>query len=251
MNTGVQDSFNLGWKLALVAKGLAPEGLLETYEEERLPVVAEMLDVTKVIFKKTVSNSTDEGAWNRTGKVNQLGVNYRWSSIVVDEESEKLGFDKGAGSAYSVEEGEPIRAGDRAHDAPGLVVIKGTEEDSGTTRLFKLFRPTRHTVLIFSGKVDSYEVLAALSSQPDVIYPIVVVKGGEDGAAVAASISSSYLGAFTVVEDREGYAYAAYDGPEGLSGIFAIRPDGVVGARVGDVKGVRKYFKGVFGGIVA
>ncbi|MEU0245636.1 FAD-dependent monooxygenase [Streptomyces sp. NPDC006235] len=38
MNTGIQDALNLGWKLALVCRGAAPEGLLETYEAERAPV---------------------------------------------------------------------------------------------------------------------------------------------------------------------------------------------------------------------
>ncbi|KAJ3832462.1 monooxygenase [Lentinula raphanica] len=37
MNTGVQDSFNLAWKLALVHKGLAPQSILETYSSERTP----------------------------------------------------------------------------------------------------------------------------------------------------------------------------------------------------------------------
>lgn len=38
MNTGIQDAFNLGWKLAHVCRGAAPEELLETYEAERAPV---------------------------------------------------------------------------------------------------------------------------------------------------------------------------------------------------------------------
>jgi 2-polyprenyl-6-methoxyphenol hydroxylase-like FAD-dependent oxidoreductase len=38
MNTGIQDALNLGWKLALVCRGAAPEELLETYETERAPV---------------------------------------------------------------------------------------------------------------------------------------------------------------------------------------------------------------------
>jgi len=250
MNTGVQDSFNLGWKLALVAKGLAPESILETYEEERLPVVAEMLNITKAIFNETLSNSTDESAWNRTGKIDQLGVNYRWSSIVVDEETVKLGLDRKAGSAYSVESG-PIRAGDRANDAPGLVVIKGTEDDLGKTRLFEFFKPMQHTVLVFAEKVDAREVLAALPPQPELVHSIVIAKGGEDASALSASMSSNYLGHLSIVEDHEGHAYTGYNGPEGLSGIFVIRPDGVVGARVGDVKGVRAYFKGVFGETIA
>ena len=38
MNTGIQDALNLGWKLALVCRGAAPEDLLETYGTERAPV---------------------------------------------------------------------------------------------------------------------------------------------------------------------------------------------------------------------
>jgi 2-polyprenyl-6-methoxyphenol hydroxylase-like FAD-dependent oxidoreductase len=40
MNVGIQDAMNLGWKLASVVHGSAPEGLLETYERERWPVGA-------------------------------------------------------------------------------------------------------------------------------------------------------------------------------------------------------------------
>ena len=48
MNTGIQDSFNLAWKLALVQRGLASPSLLRTYTEERLPVSAELLNQTTV-----------------------------------------------------------------------------------------------------------------------------------------------------------------------------------------------------------
>jgi 2-polyprenyl-6-methoxyphenol hydroxylase-like FAD-dependent oxidoreductase len=46
MNTGIQDAWNLGWKLALVAKGTADEALLETYETERRPIGRFVLRVT-------------------------------------------------------------------------------------------------------------------------------------------------------------------------------------------------------------
>jgi 2-polyprenyl-6-methoxyphenol hydroxylase-like FAD-dependent oxidoreductase len=47
LNLGVQDAFNLGWKLAAVINGWAPEGLLDTYEVERRPVAAAVLDNTR------------------------------------------------------------------------------------------------------------------------------------------------------------------------------------------------------------
>lgn len=43
LNLGVQDAVNLGWKLALVAKGLAPDALLDSYHAERHPVGARVL----------------------------------------------------------------------------------------------------------------------------------------------------------------------------------------------------------------
>ncbi|PXX00380.1 FAD-dependent monooxygenase [Mycolicibacterium moriokaense] len=47
MNTGIQDAFNLGWKLALVYQGVLDKGLLDTYHAERHPVVAELVRSTR------------------------------------------------------------------------------------------------------------------------------------------------------------------------------------------------------------
>ncbi|SMD19234.1 rifampin monooxygenase [Lentzea albidocapillata] len=47
LNLGVQDAFNLGWKLAAAVHGWAPEGLLDTYEAERHPVAEEVLNNTR------------------------------------------------------------------------------------------------------------------------------------------------------------------------------------------------------------
>ena len=47
LNLGVQDAFNLGWKLAAEVAGWAPEGLLDTYHSERHPVAAAVLDNTR------------------------------------------------------------------------------------------------------------------------------------------------------------------------------------------------------------
>ncbi|MFC4610394.1 rifampin monooxygenase [Streptomyces maoxianensis] len=47
LNLGVQDAFNLGWKLAAVVIGWAPEGLLDSYHAERHPVGACVLDNTR------------------------------------------------------------------------------------------------------------------------------------------------------------------------------------------------------------
>ena len=47
LNLGLQDAFNLGWKLAAEVRGWAPEGLLDSYETERHPVAADVLTTTR------------------------------------------------------------------------------------------------------------------------------------------------------------------------------------------------------------
>jgi 2-polyprenyl-6-methoxyphenol hydroxylase-like FAD-dependent oxidoreductase len=50
MNTGIGDAYNLGWKLALVAMGLAGEALLDSYEAERMPFARSILNGTDRAF---------------------------------------------------------------------------------------------------------------------------------------------------------------------------------------------------------
>lgn len=47
LNLGVQDAFNLGWKLAATVAGWAPQGLLDTYSSERRPVADGVLTITR------------------------------------------------------------------------------------------------------------------------------------------------------------------------------------------------------------
>lgn len=58
LNLGIQDAFNLGWKLAAEVNGWAPEGLLDSYHTERRPVAADVLDNTRA---QTVLMSTEPG----------------------------------------------------------------------------------------------------------------------------------------------------------------------------------------------
>ena len=53
LNLGIQDAFNLGWKLAAGVNGWAPEGLLDSYHTERHPVAADVLDNTRAQVELT------------------------------------------------------------------------------------------------------------------------------------------------------------------------------------------------------
>jgi 2-polyprenyl-6-methoxyphenol hydroxylase-like FAD-dependent oxidoreductase len=72
LNTGIQDAYNLGWKLASVLRG-GPESLLDTYEEERLPVAAAVLGLSSQLYKNR--------SLKRGEATNQLALHYRASSL--------------------------------------------------------------------------------------------------------------------------------------------------------------------------
>jgi 2-polyprenyl-6-methoxyphenol hydroxylase-like FAD-dependent oxidoreductase len=57
MNTGLQDAYNLAWKLALVIEGRADDALLDTYESERQRVAQRLLETTDRAFNLLVSTS--------------------------------------------------------------------------------------------------------------------------------------------------------------------------------------------------
>ncbi|RZS43251.1 2-polyprenyl-6-methoxyphenol hydroxylase-like FAD-dependent oxidoreductase [Herbihabitans rhizosphaerae] len=58
LNLGVQDAFNLGWKLAAQICGWAPETLLDTYQTERHPVAEDVLNNTRA---QVALGSTEPG----------------------------------------------------------------------------------------------------------------------------------------------------------------------------------------------
>ncbi len=72
LNTGIQDAYNLGWKLACVVRG-GPDSLLDTYEAERLPIAATVLGLSRRLHQ---TRSIKRGE-----TTNQLGLHYRTSSL--------------------------------------------------------------------------------------------------------------------------------------------------------------------------
>ncbi|WP_328438880.1 FAD-dependent oxidoreductase [Streptomyces sp. NBC_00444] len=111
LNTSVQDAYNLGWKLGAVLRGGAAEALLDTYEEERRAVAADMLGL---------STSVHRGEVRRGAATQQLGLGYR-DSTLTRETRDAPG---------------PVRAGDRAPD--------GTLDG---VRLFDAFRGPHWTLV--------------------------------------------------------------------------------------------------------
>ena len=124
MNTGIQDAYNLGWKLAAVAKGASPT-LLDSYEAERRPVAASVLALSNARLAQTIERN--DVPIRRDASTIELGVNYRGSALARDDRDETAA----------------LRAGDRAPDATGLATVEGDH------RLFDLTRGGHFTLLSF------------------------------------------------------------------------------------------------------
>ncbi|MFE0172648.1 FAD-dependent monooxygenase [Streptomyces sp. NPDC059002] len=115
LNTSVQDAYNLGWKLGAVLRHGAPDTLLDTYEEERLPNAARMLGLSTRIHR---------GEARRGAATRQLDIGYRDASLTAET---RTGLPD-----------EALRAGDRAPDGPC---------GGAGGRLFDAFRGPHWTLL--------------------------------------------------------------------------------------------------------
>ncbi|GGH17321.1 FAD-dependent monooxygenase [Mucilaginibacter phyllosphaerae] len=101
MNTGLQDAYNLAWKLAAVVKGQIKQSILSSYADERMPVAKELLNTTDRIFNIITSRGWFSGLLKRYvipnvlkllwknhqlreyffRRVSQTGISYRDSKI--------------------------------------------------------------------------------------------------------------------------------------------------------------------------
>jgi len=159
MNTGLQDAYNLAWKLALVASDVARETLLDSYEIERIPVAQRLLRTTDQAFSFIVSDRWMAGllrtrifprlfalAMRRDRirtlafrTISQIGIRYASSPL-----SETLA---------GLPDGAP-RAGDRF---PWLRLKLAA--DSPTEDLFSKLDDTRFNLILF-GESSSYDHLS-------------------------------------------------------------------------------------------
>lgn len=161
MNTGIQDAYNLGWKLAAALSG--DDTLLDSYEAERRTVAAEVLGLSSALLDKLVDGAND--AMERGPETQQLDISYR---------------DPAAR--------EQLAVGDRAPDAP----VK--DERGRAVRLFDLFRGPHATVLSFGTPTEAGpHAYAVVRPGAQVTGPHVVDVDGHAHAAYAASEGTRVL----------------------------------------------------------
>ena len=157
MNTGIQDAYNLGWKLALATAGRAGPGLLDTYEEERLPVAAWTLGVSTELYARVLEAVKEPGVGVEAAAPPPMGTGYRWSSL-----------------AAPATTGDPavLRPGDRAPDAPCL------DASGNPVRLFQVYADPRFTLLGFGTEVA--DAVGKLGAEHEGLLQVFTVDDGGD-----------------------------------------------------------------------
>lgn len=128
MNTGIQDAYNLAWKMALVLRGKADETLLDTYNEERLENAINLLQTTDRLFQFAAgtdwfleflrTNVMPPLAKYILGfdwvkkflfpRISQIGINYRHSSLSRHAGDENFNVKAGDRMPYFTIDGKSI-----------------------------------------------------------------------------------------------------------------------------------------------
>jgi 2-polyprenyl-6-methoxyphenol hydroxylase-like FAD-dependent oxidoreductase len=225
MNTGIQDAWNLGWKLALVTRGVAEEALLDTYDAERRPIGGFVIRFSDRAFSVATSTNPLVRAF-RTRLVPRLlplvlrldrGVAYGFRTV------SQLGI--GYRRSPAVEEGRPTlhrgpKAGDRLPDA--RITRDGQECWLGEA----LAAPCFHLLLCGSPGDWHASQLTALHHRY------------RDTLAVRHLTREATPG---TLQDLDGRVFARLGVDSAAQ--YLIRPDGHIGYRCagGDLAGLQRY----------
>ena len=227
MNTGMQDAFNLSWKLALVQKGQGQtEALLGSYSIERSKIGDQVLrGAAAVTTVATLRNPVAQFLRDHIAPVVasfgfvqdriknamcELSINYRHGPL-----SEEM---------WRGPDGD-VAAGDRLPDAPLL-----SAADGKSTTLFAAIRGNRHALLLLPGMPENESAAKLVKIANDVAHAFrdvfsshVILNADAQGRRELANSS------VPVWFDQEGVVHRKFHatGPA----LVLVRPDGYVGYR--------------------
>ena len=230
MNTGIQDAFNLGWKLALAARDQAAPGLLDTYQAERHPIARGVLRGTHLGTRLFLAQNSLMRAVREyvvpaivdippvrhriLGAVSQLTINYRGSPLSVDADNRE----EGRRGLHRNARGS--RAGDRVPDATLIDACGSTP-----VALFDLISQG-WVLLIFPGDEVREETAGALErvsrqiseAVGDAVHTYLVLDTAGSGGATG-----------TMLLDPSRKIADVFGARQGL--VALVRPDGYLGYR--------------------
>jgi 2-polyprenyl-6-methoxyphenol hydroxylase-like FAD-dependent oxidoreductase len=210
MNTGIQDAFNLGWKLAMVVQGKASSQLLDSYQAERVPIAEGVLALTHRLVT-TCTMASPRKRWLRdnllpivmavpaaerryVNRLSQVSHHYKAGPL-----SDRNPWPRPA----------PVAAGERLPDVEGLV------RDGNPIRPLDFLRSGAHTLLVMSGRHadrgNALRAAARFARWRDIVQTIAI-NGGSGGTAVGE------------VADPDLRAHRRFGALNGR--LLLVRPDG-------------------------
>jgi 2-polyprenyl-6-methoxyphenol hydroxylase-like FAD-dependent oxidoreductase len=230
MNTGIQDAFNLGWKLALASRDQAAPGLLDTYQAERHPIARGVLRGTHLgtrvfLAQHPLMQAVRERAVpaivrispirrHILAAISQLTIGYRGSFLSVDAD------DRDEPRRWPRCGARGLRAGDRVPDAAFIDAC-----GSASIELFDLISQG-WTLLLLPGDNATPEITSALEqitrrvqeAVGDAVRSYLVLDTPPDSGAAA-----------TALLDPTRKVAQTFGARQGL--VALVRPDGYLGYR--------------------
>lgn len=230
MNTGIQEAFNLGWKLARAIGGQAPEHLLDTYQLERHPIERDVLRQTtfitqlaeaergplKLLRERAMPMLAAFGPLRDAARlmVSELSIQYRRSPLTLER----------------VLDGGP-RAGERAPDALVHVVDGPLGRAPGTGRIYDLHDPGFFSLFLLVAPPDNGEAppdvtdTRARSSMPpdrELDRMASMLEATLPGAVRVWRVTDAHRGNAPPLTEAYGRTRPAF---------YLLRPDGYICAR--------------------
>jgi 2-polyprenyl-6-methoxyphenol hydroxylase-like FAD-dependent oxidoreductase len=247
MNLGIQDAYNLAWKLAYVIRGIAKDALLDSYDPERRPIGLATVQTTDKATKgmmrlMTVRSSIAQSLRNQaisfifnSGFFQSFmfrtlgGVDVRYPKSPATGEHHISAWNVQLGASRSGE--SPTLSDLRVFQhsfGPGARVADFDFEDEDKT-LFSLLRGSKHTLFLFDGAVASeegyrnLEGIARLVKEQyrELCQLFIVIPGETRPSSVSADIE--------VLLDRDGLLHEHFGAQTEC--LYLIRPDGRVAFR--------------------
>jgi hypothetical protein len=224
MNTGLQDAFNLGWKLALVCRGEAGSGLLDTYEAERRPVAERV--VSSGADVETAHAMTDAG--ERAQRDAEIRRTFADPDTAHHEAAAAAEIDRAYPRSRAVagDEDSDLRPGLRLPETGHVEPVDGDPRP-----LHELTHRRGHTLIVLGGP----------QADPARVGDLVRELEGRSGAAVDAVVGLCTRPGGPRV-GRIDESVAAQLGVVGVT-VLGVRPDRYVGLRddAGDPRAVGAY----------
>ena len=206
-NSGIQDADNLGWKLALVLAGEAPEALLDSYDVERVHAARENIRITTATTDFMSAKGTAALAFRDA--VLELAETTPWARAFVNS---------GRLSTPALLRDSPLNTPDQ-HDfaggpVPGAVAPDAPVAKDDRDRWLIEELGQEFALLVFGEAGGAEAALARLGRPTPSVRLVTIGREGESGA---------------MLTDRKGVAFRRYDAARGAA--YLLRPDQHVAAR--------------------